>query len=214
MHCLCKNLQTCLPTSRRPRKSYFIKHARINLLLTLQACGISSTALRWFRIFLYDRQQRVVVNNKSSSFFTCNKGVLQGSVLGPMLFNIYVAEFSPFVREHGAKMPSFADDMTLYCSHTSAALACSTVSAALTDILLVPSRSEVSRSMFPKRLPWSLPHTPEHAKVSQRACGFCCRMMKLNSFRKMTAFPSHLTWIQSARKSAEKLVVYVTRTGN
>ena len=36
-------------------------------------------------------------------------------------------------REHGAKMPSFADDMTLYCSHTSAALACSTVSAALKD---------------------------------------------------------------------------------
>ena len=30
-------------------------------------------------------------------------------------------------------MPSFADDMTLYCSHTSAALACSTVSAALKD---------------------------------------------------------------------------------
>ena len=35
--------------------------------------------------------------------------------------------------EHGAKMPSFADDMTLYCSHTLAALACSSVSAALKD---------------------------------------------------------------------------------
>ena len=46
-----------------------------HLLLTLQACGVSGTALRWFRNFLYDRQQRVVVNNKSSSFFTCNKGV-------------------------------------------------------------------------------------------------------------------------------------------
>ena len=38
--------------------------------------------------------------------------------------------------------------------------------------------------MFPKRLPWSSPHTPEHDKVSQRACGFCCRMRKLNSFHK------------------------------
>ena len=46
-----------------------------HLLLTLQACGISGTVLRWFRNFLYDRQQRVVVNNKSSSFFMCNKGV-------------------------------------------------------------------------------------------------------------------------------------------
>ena len=33
-----------------------------HLLLTLQACGISGTALRWFRNFLFDRQQRVVVN--------------------------------------------------------------------------------------------------------------------------------------------------------
>ena len=104
-----------------------------HLLLTLQACGISGTALRWFRNFLYDRQQRVVVNNKSSSFFTCNKGVPQGSVLGPLLFNIYVANLPSLAREHGAKMPSFADDMTLYCSHTSAALACSSVSAALKD---------------------------------------------------------------------------------
>ena len=46
-----------------------------HLLLTLQACGISGTALRRFRNFLYDRQQRVVVSNKSSSFFPCNKGV-------------------------------------------------------------------------------------------------------------------------------------------
>ena len=38
------------------------------------------------------------------------------------------------------------------------------------------SRSEVSRSMFPKRLPWSLPSTPEYAKVSQRAYGFCCSL--------------------------------------
>ena len=104
-----------------------------HLRLTLQACGICGTALRWFRNLLYDRQQRVVVNNKSSSFFTCNKGVPQGSVLGPLLFNIYVADLPSLAREHGAKMPSFADDMTLYCSHTSATLACSSVSAALKD---------------------------------------------------------------------------------
>ena len=88
-------------------------------------------------------------------------------------------------------------------------------------ILLVPSRSEVARSMFPKRLPWSSPHAPEHAKVSQRLCGFCCRMSKLNLFRKlvvwglslMTSFPGHLTWTQSASRS-QKLVLNVIRTGN
>ena len=61
-----------------------------------------------------------------------------------------------------------------------------------------------------KRLPWSSPHTPEHAKVARRACGFCCRMRKLNSFHKlvfwglslMTAFPGHLTCTQSAMQES------------
>ena len=118
-----------------------------HLLLALQACGISGTALRWFRNFLYDRQQRVVVNNKSSSFFTCNKGVSKGSVFGPLLFHIYVADSPSIAREHGAKMPSFADDMTLYCSHTSAALACSTVSAALKDTSRAPALRGLSPSI-------------------------------------------------------------------
>ena len=157
-----------------------------HLLLTLQACGISSTALRWFRNFLFDRQQRVVVNNKSSSFFLCNtlKGVPQGRVLGPLLFNIYVADLPSLAREHGAKMPSFADDMTLYCSHTSAALACSTVSAALKDTFRALALGGLSINVS-KTVAMVIALTPEHAKVSQRACGFCCRMRKLNSFHKL-----------------------------
>ena len=99
----------------------------------MQASGNSGTALPWFKNLLYDRQQRVVINNKSSSFFTCKTGGPQGSVLGLLLFNIYVEDLPSLAREHGANTPSFADDMTLQCSHTSAALACSTVSAALKD---------------------------------------------------------------------------------
>ena len=102
-----------------------------------------------------------------------------------VLFNIYVADLPSLAREHGAKMPSFADDMTLHCSHT---VSCSCLQYSFRSTERYFSCPRAPRSLdqcFPKRLPWSLPHTPEHAKVSQRACGFCCRMRKLNSFRKL-----------------------------
>ena len=108
----------------------------------------------------------------------------QGSVLGPLLFNIYVADLPSLAREHGAKMPSFADDMTLYCSHTSAALACSSVSAALKDTSCVLALRGLSINVSKTVAMVIAPHS-RHAKVSQRACGFCCRMRKLNSFHKL-----------------------------
>ena len=189
-----------------------------HLLLTLQACGISGTALRWFRNFLFDRQQRVVVNNKSTSFLTFNKGVPQGSVLGPLLFNIYVADLPSLAREHGAKMPSFADDMTLYCSHTSAALACSTVSAALKD---------TSRALSPRGLSINVSKTVAMVIAPHsRACQGLptgVRLLLQNEEVKlvslvfqglslMTAFPGHLTSTQSARKLAAQFSGALRRT--
>ena len=66
--------------------------------------------------------------------FPCSKGVPQGSVLVPLLFNIYVADLHPMTSRYNVSLPSFADDMSLYCSRTSLKSACSDVSTALTTI--------------------------------------------------------------------------------
>ena len=53
--------------------------------------GINGTALNWFRSYLSNRSQEVRINNSSSEKMYLNFGVPQGSVLGPILFTLYVA---------------------------------------------------------------------------------------------------------------------------
>ena len=75
----------------------------------------------WIKHFLEDRRQRIVLSGAGvqSNWFICNKGVPQGSVLGPLLFNVYVSDLEKLAKSGGASMPSFPDDFTLYCTKKS-----------------------------------------------------------------------------------------------
>ena len=86
-----------------------VPHER--LLLKLQAHGVSGSLLQWFRSFLTTREQRVVINGHSSDWSHVSSGVPQGSILGPLLFILYVNDISSVVQSN-VKM--FADDVTLY----------------------------------------------------------------------------------------------------
>ena len=82
------------------------------LLEKLQRYGVKGKLLEWIRSFLLDRKQTVLVDGVASSFAEVRSGVPQGTVLGPLLFLIYVIDLESVIK-HGSSL-SFADDTKIF----------------------------------------------------------------------------------------------------
>ena len=75
--------------------------------------GIQGTTLKWIEAFLTNRTMQVVVDGSASKSAPVTSGVPQGTVLGPLLFNIFINDMPKEVSE-GTSIRLFADDCLIY----------------------------------------------------------------------------------------------------
>ena len=117
-----------------------------------EVCG---TTLNWIDSYVSNRQQFVKTGQYLAPTTYCTSGVLQGSVLRPLLFAAYMSPFADVKSTHGMLFHQYADDTQLYVAakaKVDTADALKTVSSCtyavqswflLNDVLLNPDKSEV-----------------------------------------------------------------------
>ena len=91
-----------------------VPHER--LLYKLHWYGLYGCLHHWIRAFLTDHTQRVVLDGTASTTVPVVSGIPQGSVLGPLLFTVYIHDLPDYINHY--KVRPFADDCVLYKTMT------------------------------------------------------------------------------------------------
>lgn len=84
------------------------------LIKKLRHIGLSSQVILWFQSYLSFRYQRVRINSSLSDLLPISTGVPQGSILGPLLFSVYVNDLPLSLKK--CEVDSYVDDTKMYLS--------------------------------------------------------------------------------------------------
>ena len=76
--------------------------------------GFRGQVLKWFESSLHNRKQFAMIGDVKSDVRDLQFGVPQGSVLGPILFSLYISSLPDIVRHHGLEFHLYGDNTQLY----------------------------------------------------------------------------------------------------
>ena len=76
--------------------------------------GVNGQVIAWIESYLKDREQFVQIENTKSSIRQLLRGVPQGSVLGPLLYVLYIAPIADIIKSYDLHYPLYADDSQIY----------------------------------------------------------------------------------------------------
>ena len=99
-------------------KKAFDSVSHQKLISKIESYGIQGDLLDWIKAFLKNRTQATKINNCVSTNISITSGVPQGSVLGPLLFLLYMDDITDIITGLAVNLKLFADDAKLYSSFT------------------------------------------------------------------------------------------------
>ena len=132
------------------------------IIAKLHAYGLELPACNLLFSYLHGRKQRVKISNSRSSWTVLTKGVPQGSILGPLLFNIFMNHLFFFIEK--CHLYNYADDNSLDSSSEN--LTDETLLSGLQKMACKPTQINFTLCCFPPRLLSSRPYSYVMAHIS------------------------------------------------